>query len=91
MVFATRSALHAWLEEQGLAHVARFNLEALAPSVDPSHWKQLRSIGARRRLTDLACTELIARSNEWLSPRPRLISSAIGRMDSGRSLSPTQR
>ena len=70
MNFATRTALHAWLEEQGLAHVARFNLEALAPSVDPSHWKQLRSIGARRRLTDLACTELIARSSEWLPEGP---------------------
>jgi len=27
MTFETRAALHAWLEQQGLAHVARFNLE----------------------------------------------------------------
>ncbi|MDP1822821.1 MAG: DEAD/DEAH box helicase [Archangium sp.] len=68
--FETRAELHAWLEQQGLSHVARFNLEAVAPAVDPGLWKQLRSVGARRRLTDLACTELIARSTEWLPPGP---------------------
>ena len=52
MTFETRAALFAWLEQQGLAHVARFNLEAVAPWVDQSLWKQLRSVGARRRLTD---------------------------------------
>ncbi len=70
MTFETRAALHAWLEEQGLSHVARFNLEAVAPAVDPGLWKQLRAVGARRRLTDLACTELIARSTDWLPPSP---------------------
>ncbi len=70
MTFETRAALFAWLEQQGLSHVARFNLEAVAPSIDPSLWKQLRSVGARRRLIDLGCDELIARSTEWLAPSP---------------------
>ena len=68
--FETRQELHAWLEQNGLAHVARFNLEAVAAGVEPGLWKQLRSIGARRRLTDLACTESIARSTDWLPPSP---------------------
>ena len=69
-MFETRAELHAWLEQQGLAHVARFNLEALAPGVEPGLWKQLRSVGARRRLTDLASTEKIAESVQWLPPSP---------------------
>ena len=68
--FETRAELHAWLEQNGLAHVARFNLEAIAPGVEPGLWKQLRSVGARRRLTELACTESIARSTQWLAPSP---------------------
>src|SRR2546428_13960071 len=70
MTFETRAALFAWLEQQGLAHVARFNLEAVAPVVDPALWKQLRAVGARRRLTDLASDDQLARSKEWLSPGP---------------------
>ncbi|HEY0882298.1 MAG TPA: hypothetical protein VGD87_12235, partial [Archangium sp.] len=52
--FETRAELHAWLEQEGLAHVGRFNLEAIAPFVDESSWPQLRAFGARRRLTELA-------------------------------------
>ncbi|MDP2272913.1 MAG: DEAD/DEAH box helicase [Archangium sp.] len=70
MTFETRAALFAWLEAHGLTHVARFNLEAVAPGIDPSLWKQLRALGARRRLTDLGCEESIARSKEWLAPSP---------------------
>ncbi len=68
MNFETRAALFAWLEEQGLSHVARFNLESVAPGVDPSLWKQLRSLGARRRMIDLASADQLARSKEWLAP-----------------------
>ncbi len=70
MTFETRAGLFAWLEQHGLTHVARFNLEAVAPAIEPSLWKQLRAVGARRRLTDLGCDELIARSTQWLAPSP---------------------
>ena len=55
MNFETRAALFTWLEAQGLTHVARFNLEAVAPSVDPSlirsnsHGRPSFSIVARTR------------------------------------------
>ena len=78
MTFETRAALFAWLEERGLAHVARFNLEALAPGVDPSLWKQLRSVGARRRLEELASADQLARSKEWLaSPLRELLPGLV--------------
>ncbi len=70
MTFATRAELFAWLEQQGLAHVARFNLEVVAPAIDRASWKELHRLGARRRLIELACTELIAKSREWLSDSP---------------------
>ena len=70
MTFETRAELFAWLEQQGLAHVARFNLEAVAPAIDRASWKELHRLGARRRLIELACTELIAKSREWLSDSP---------------------
>ncbi|MBL8916443.1 MAG: DEAD/DEAH box helicase [Archangium sp.] len=61
----TRAEFHAWLEAQGLAHVARLNLEAAAPFVDRSLWPRLRAVGAKRRLSDLASVEGIARA-DWL-------------------------
>ena len=70
MTFETRAELFAWLEQQGLAHVARFNLEAVAPAIEQPSWKELHRVGARRRLIDLACTELIAKSAEWLAGSP---------------------
>ncbi len=66
--FDTRAALFAWLERHGIAHVARLNLEALAPRVEPALRAQLRVLGARRRLIDLASLETLARSAEWLPP-----------------------
>ncbi|MES2644937.1 MAG: DEAD/DEAH box helicase [Myxococcota bacterium] len=68
--FTTRAALLAWLEEHGLGHVARLNLEAAAPYVEPALWPQLRVVGARRRLIDLASVEWRARSEEWLGASP---------------------
>jgi superfamily II DNA or RNA helicase len=66
--FETRSELLAWLTQHGIAHVARFNLEALAPRVDPALWPQLRSLGARRHLIDLASADALARTLDWLPP-----------------------
>ncbi|MDP2309217.1 MAG: SNF2-related protein [Pseudomonadota bacterium] len=68
--FASRPPLLAWLEHHGLAHVARLNLEAAAPYVEPALWPQLRNVGARRRLIDLASDDWRARSDEWLAPSP---------------------
>jgi superfamily II DNA or RNA helicase len=66
--FATRAALLEWLSEHGIAHVARWNLEVLAPRLEPDLWPQLRTLGARRRLIDLADEGTQARSIEWLPP-----------------------
>ncbi|AUX23255.1 helicase SNF2 [Sorangium cellulosum] len=66
--FATHAALLAWLSQHGITHVARLNLEALAPGVDPALWPELRALGARRRLTELASAEALAGARAWLSP-----------------------
>jgi superfamily II DNA or RNA helicase len=68
--FATRATLLAWLSEQGLAHVARFNVEVLAPRLAPDLWPDLRAVGPRRRLIDLADADTLARSVDWLPPSP---------------------
>ncbi len=74
--FATRAQLHSWLEAHGLAHVARFNLEAAAPFLDESLWKALRAAGAKRRLSDLASEEgIAAATKDWLAD-PRLKADA---------------
>ncbi len=70
MRFETRAEFHAWLEQQGLAHVARLNLEAAAPWLDPSLWGPLRTVGAKRRLSDLASKEGLARARDWLAEGP---------------------
>ncbi|WP_437720050.1 DEAD/DEAH box helicase [Sorangium sp. So ce861] len=69
--FATRAALLAWLARHAIAHVARLNLEAVAPRVEPALWPELHVLGARRRLIDLASDDELARSLEWL-PASRL-------------------
>lgn len=69
--FATRAALFAWLEQEQLAHVARFGLEVVAPWIPPELWPQLRAVGARRRLVDCASTDQLARTADWVMP-PRL-------------------
>ncbi|WP_437595371.1 DEAD/DEAH box helicase [Sorangium sp. So ce590] len=66
--FETRAALLSWLAHHGIAHVARLNLEAVAPRVDPALWPELRVLGARRRLIDLASADELARSIAWLPP-----------------------
>lgn len=66
--FSTRAEFHAWLENEGLAHVARLNLESVAPYVTPALWPQLRNVGARRRLSDLASNDGISSSLDWLKP-----------------------
>ncbi|AUX43524.1 helicase SNF2 [Sorangium cellulosum] len=66
--FATRSDLLAWLSQHGVAHLARLNLEAVAPRVDPALWPELHVLGARRRLIELASAEALSRSVEWLPP-----------------------
>ncbi|WP_437684787.1 SNF2-related protein [Sorangium sp. So ce176] len=69
--FETREALVAWLARHGVAHLARLNLEAVASRVDPALWPELRALGARRRLIDLASADELSRASEWL-PSPRL-------------------
>ncbi|WP_437825583.1 SNF2-related protein [Sorangium sp. So ce1153] len=69
--FDTREALLAWLARHGVAHLARLNLEAVAPRADPALWPELRVLGARRRLIDLASADALSRAAEWL-PSPRL-------------------
>ncbi|HTN89670.1 MAG TPA: ATP-dependent helicase, partial [Sorangium sp.] len=69
--FETREALLAWLARHGVAHLARLNLEAVAPRADPALWPELRVLGARRRLIDLASADALSRAAEWL-PSPRL-------------------
>lgn len=65
--FQTRAALHAWLQQHGIGHVARLNLEAVAPLLDPKLWPQLRVSGRRRRLTELASAEQLSSAVSWLS------------------------
>jgi superfamily II DNA or RNA helicase len=64
--FDTRAALLAWLERHGIGHVARLNLEALAPYVEPALRAPLKALGGRRRLIDLASLDALSRSHEWL-------------------------
>ena len=70
--FPTRAALLAWLDEQGLAHLARLNLEAAAPYLDRALWPQLRMVGVRRRLVDVATADGLARAEDWLMSAPLL-------------------
>ena len=65
--FATRAEYHAFLEREGLAHVGKWNLEALAPFVDAALWPQLNSVGARRRLADVTSVETWNTSRAWLA------------------------
>jgi superfamily II DNA or RNA helicase len=66
--FETRAALHEWLEAEGLSHLAKLNLEAVAPFVEPGLWSQLKALGARRRLVDLAARDSLARWVDGLPP-----------------------
>jgi superfamily II DNA or RNA helicase len=66
--FDTRAALLAWLDRHGIGHVARLNFEALAPYVEPALRPQLRALGGRRRLTELASLDALSRSVDWLPP-----------------------
>lgn len=68
--FSTRAEFHAWLENEGLTHVGRLNLEVVAPYLDQSFWPSLRTVGARRRLSDLASRDGVASSLDWLKPSP---------------------
>ncbi|MGV3622224.1 MAG: ATP-dependent helicase, partial [Archangium sp.] len=82
--FATRAEFHAWLENEGLAHVGRLNLEIVAPYLDQNFWPTLRTLGARRRLSDLASRDGINASLEWLKPSPlreALISAVVAFID----------
>ncbi|MFT3706598.1 MAG: DEAD/DEAH box helicase [Archangium sp.] len=63
----TRAELHAWLEAEGLAHLARLNLEAAAPFVPAALWPRLHDVGAKRRLSDLGSAEGVSRAKDWLS------------------------
>lgn len=68
--FDTRAEALAWLEANGIAHVARYNVEIVAPFVDEADWPALRHVGARRRLVDLMSREGVERSREWLAQSP---------------------
>ncbi|KYF92609.1 hypothetical protein BE20_11330, partial [Sorangium cellulosum] len=86
--FATRAALLSWLARHAIAHVARLNLEAAAPRVDPALWPELRILGARRRLIDLASDDELARSLEWLPPsrlRDALPPAVLGFLEDERA------
>lgn len=39
--FATRAALLSWLARHAIAHLARLNLEAVAPRLDPADRKSV--------------------------------------------------
>ena len=47
--------------------MARYNLEAVAARLEPALWPQLHTIGARRRLIDLASADTLQRSGDWLA------------------------
>jgi len=68
--FATRADLLTWLDAGGIAHVARLNLEALAPYVAAEHRASLTTLGAKKRLIELASTEHLERARQWLAPSP---------------------
>ena len=70
--FATQEALLAWLEEQGIAHVARVSLGVLGARVDPALQPQFRPATARRRLIELASEDSIARWTAEAQPTPRM-------------------
>ena len=59
--FATREALLAWLDGQGIGHLARLSLGVLGPSVEAALQPQFRSASARRRLIDLASKDGVER------------------------------
>ncbi|HEU4536154.1 MAG TPA: ATP-dependent helicase, partial [Polyangiaceae bacterium] len=72
--FETRAAAVAWLEQHGIAHVARLNVEALTPLVEPALRPSLRTVGARKRLVELVSAEALARSSDWLRT-PRMLEA----------------
>ena len=59
--FSTEAELRAWLDAEGLAHLARARLELLLPRLDPALGAQLPAVGARRPLVELANQEGLAR------------------------------
>ena len=66
--FATQEELLAWLEGQGLAHLARVSLAAVAPWVEPALMPQLRSASARRRLVEVMSEDALARWQKDAQP-----------------------
>ena len=73
-LFETRAALLAWLEENGLAHVARLNCQALERFMPKAGGAEVALAGAKHRLIELASREQVSRV-EWLSPGSLLAAS----------------
>ena len=59
-LFPSRAALFAWLTQHGIAHVARLRLDAVCARLDPELRPLIRTLGARRRLIELASREAVA-------------------------------
>ncbi len=59
--FATEAALLAWLDQEGLLHIARLALGVVAPWVSPALSPQLHAAGSRRLLIELASAEGLER------------------------------
>jgi superfamily II DNA or RNA helicase len=70
--FATQDEVLAWLRGEGLLHLSRVSLGVLAPAVDAAFLPQLRSASARRRLTDVASAEAIARWTAEAQPTAKM-------------------
>ena len=70
--FATRGALLSWLDEQGLAHLARLSLGVLGPSIEAALQPQFRSASSRRCLVELASDEGVARWTSETHPAAKM-------------------
>ncbi|MBZ4423203.1 DEAD/DEAH box helicase [Myxococcus sp. RHSTA-1-4] len=70
--FDTDSALLTWLRAHGLEHVTRISLVMLTPRIEAALMPQFRLVSARRRLTELASTESVARWVSETAPSPKM-------------------
>ncbi|MBU8899964.1 DEAD/DEAH box helicase [Corallococcus sp. M34] len=70
--FDTDAELRAWLQSEGIEHVARYSLGPLTPRVDPALMPQFRPAILRRRMVELVSAESVARWSAESQPSPKM-------------------
>ncbi|NBD11084.1 DEAD/DEAH box helicase [Corallococcus silvisoli] len=70
--FQTEAALRAWLQAEGLEHLARLSLALLTPRVEAAYLPQVRAVISRRRLVELLAQDTLDRWTAEVLPTPRM-------------------